>query len=137
MITSIASRPGLLGDGDVEIALLVGLHLGLADRGQARRAQEAGNRLFRRADSRALFLFLEVRLLRRHAMHGQRQAARRGERLGALVRQPGRDQPVGDHLAQVVGRARLHARRDFFGQKFEQKVGHIGRTWMTCSRGLA
>src|SRR5256884_7179461 len=27
-------------------------------------------------------------------------------------------------LAQILGRARLHARRNFLGEQFEQKVGH-------------
>jgi len=58
------------------------------------------------------------------AMHGQCKPARRRETLGALVGKPGRYQPVRDHLSQVLGRARLHARRDFLGQEFEQKVGH-------------
>ena len=35
-ITSIAGLPGLLDHRDVEVALLVGLHLGLVDRLQAR-----------------------------------------------------------------------------------------------------
>ena len=62
--------------------------------------------------------------LHRHALHRERQPARRDEGLGALVDQPGLDQPVGDELAQVLGRARLHARGDFLGEQFEQKVGH-------------
>ena len=55
-------------------------------------------------------------------------ASRRGvdEGLGALVDEPGLDQPVGDELAQILGRARLHARGDFLGEEFEQKVGHQG-----------
>ncbi len=114
----------LLGDGDVEVALLVGLHLGLSDRGQACRAQEAGDGLLRRPHFRTFTLFLQVRLLHRHAVHGQRQPARRRKGLGALVDEPGRHQPVGDHLAQVVGGARLHARGDFFGKQFEQEIGH-------------
>ena len=62
----------------------------------------------------------------RHALHGEREPARRDERLGALVGQPGLDQPVGDELLQIVGGARLHARGDFLGEEFEQKVGHGG-----------
>ena len=116
----------LLGDGDIEVALLVGLHLGLIDRGQARRAQEAGDRLFGRADLGTFALFLEVGRARRHALHGQRQTARRGEGLGALIDEARRHQPVGDHFLQVIGGARLHARRDFLGEKFEQQIGHGG-----------
>ena len=44
---------------------------------------------------------------------GERQPPRRHERLGAVIDKPGIDQPVGDSLAQIVRRARLHARRNF------------------------
>ncbi len=123
-ITSNRRPALLLGDGDVEVALLVGLHLGLIDRREPRGAEEAGDRLLRRADLRTLALLLHVRLLHRHAVHGQRQPPRRHEGPGALIDEAGGDQAVGDHLLEVVGRARLHARRDFFGEQFEQKVGH-------------
>ena len=56
------------------------------------------------------------------AGNGERQPARRDERLGALVGQPGFDQPVGDELLQVVGGARLHTRRDFLGEQLKQEV---------------
>ena len=131
------SAARLFDHRDVEIALLVGLYLGFADRLQARRLQKAGDRVLRRADARAFFLFLDVGLARRDAVHRERKPARRDERLGALVDETGLDQPVGDQLAQILGRARLHACGDFFGQKFEQQVGHIGTAWMKCSRGPA
>ena len=57
-------------------------------------------------------------------MHGKRQPPRRHERLGALVDKPGIDQPVGDELAQILRRPRLHARRNFLGEQLEQKIGH-------------
>ena len=118
-------RPArLLDHRDVEVALLVGLDLGLVDRLEPGGAQEALDRALGRADARALLLLLHVGLPDRHALHRERQPARRGEGLGALVDQPGLDQPVGDELAQILGRARLHARGDFLGEQFEQKVGH-------------
>ena len=80
----------LLDHRHVEVALLVGLHFGLVDRGQAGRLEEAGDGLRRRADARALLLFLDVGLAHRHAVHRQRQPARRGEGLGAFVDEPGR-----------------------------------------------
>ena len=116
----------LLGDGDVEVALLVGLHRRLIDRRQTGGAQKTGDRLFGRADLGAFAFFLEIGRARRHALHGQRKTARRGESLGAFVSEPGRDQPVGDHFLQVIGGARLHARRDLFGKEFKQKIGHQG-----------
>ena len=60
-------------------------------------------------------------------MHRKRQASRRRESLRTFVDEAGRDQPVGDHLAQVLGRARLHARGDLLGQELEQEVGHFGQ----------
>jgi hypothetical protein len=59
-------------------------------------------------------------------VHRKGQPPRRGEGFGALVDEPRRDQAVGDQLAQILDRARLHARGDFLGEKFEQKIGHCG-----------
>ena len=57
-------------------------------------------------------------------MHRQRQPPRRREGFCALIDQAFGDQLVGDHAAQIVRRLRLHARGDFFGKQFEQKIGH-------------
>jgi hypothetical protein len=57
-------------------------------------------------------------------VHGQRQTARRGEGLGALINETGLDQRVGDELPQVLRRLPLHAGRNLFGEQFEQEVGH-------------
>ncbi len=120
-------RPALLLDHrDVEVALLVRLHLGLLDRREPRRLEEALDRAFVRADARALALLLHVRLVRRHALHREREPPRRRECLGALIDEAGRDQLVGDELAQILGGARLHARGDFLGEQFDQEVGHGG-----------
>ena len=78
----------------------------------------------RRADARALALLLHVGLARRNALHRERQPPRRRERLGALVGEAGRDQPVGDELPQILRRPRLHARGNFLGEEFEQQIGH-------------
>ena len=118
-------RPArLLDHGHVEVALLVGLDRGLVDRLEPGGAHEALDGSRRRADARSLLLLLHVGLPDRHALHRERKPARRDEGLGALIDQPGIDEPVGDQLAQVLGRARLHACGDFLGKQFEQKVGH-------------
>ena len=114
----------LLDDRDVEIALLVGLHFGFADRLQARGFEESRDGVVRRADARTFLLLAHVGLAHRHAVHRERQPPRRHERLGAFVDKPGIDQPVGDELAQILRRPRLHARRDLFREKFEQKIRH-------------
>ena len=54
----------------------------------------------------------------------QRQTPGCGMCHRALVGQPTLDQRVGHALLQVVGRLRLHAGRDFFGEEFEEKIGH-------------
>ena len=115
----------LLDHRDIEIALLVGLHLGFIDRLQPRGFEKAGDGVVRRADPRALLLLAQIRLPRRHAVHRERQPPRRHERLGALIDQPGADQPVGHRFAQILRRPRLHARGDFLGEQFEQEVGHL------------
>ena len=100
--------------------------LACVDRLEPGGAQEALDGIVRRADARALLLLLHVGLLDRQAVHREREAPRGDEGLGALVEEPGIDQPVGDELAQILGRARLHARGDFLGEQFEQQVGHEG-----------
>ena len=135
----INRRPALLLDHrHVEVALLgILLDLGLADQRQAGRFEEAGDRAFGRADARALLLFLDVRLAHQHAVHRQREPARRREGLGAFVDEAGRHQPVGDHFLQIVGGARLHARGDFLRQKFKQEVGHYASfLWLPSQVGL-
>ena len=87
-----------------------------------------GTRGYRRADARALLFFAGVGRTGRQAGDGQRQAARRDEGLGPLIDQPGIDQRVGHGLLQILGGATLHARRDFFGEEFEEKFRHPGTT---------
>ena len=78
----------LLDHGDVELALLrVGLDLGVLDARQPRALEEALDRRLRRADARPLALLAPARLRLRQADDMQRQPARRGEGLRALVRQ--------------------------------------------------
>ena len=63
--TSSVGAAGLLDQRDIEIALLVGLDLRLADRGQAGRLQKALDRGVGRADARAATLLLQIRLAAR------------------------------------------------------------------------
>ena len=66
-------------------------------------------------------------LARGDAVHRQRQPSRRCKGLRPLIREPFSHEPVGHKLTQILGRARLHPRRDLLRQKFEQQIGHIGR----------
>ncbi len=78
----------------------------------------------RRADARALALLAQIGLRRGQAHDMQRKAPRRDEALRALIEQIALDQRVGDEALQVHRRLPLHAGGDFFGKKFEEKVGH-------------
>ena len=118
---------GLLEAGDVVVALLLVLgDLGVLDRLEARRLQEARQRLLRRADARALALLADRRRLQRHVLDHQRQPARRGVGLRLADAEPLRLQALRDQTFQVVGRARLHARRDLFGKQLEEQLSHGG-----------
>ena len=91
----VERRPArLLDHRDIKVALLVGLHLGVADRLEARGLQEPGDGIVGRADARALFLFARVGLAGRHAVNREREPPRRHERLGAVIDEPGR-RPAG------------------------------------------
>ena len=115
----------LLHDGNIEVALLgVLLDFRFIDGFQPGALEEARDRAFRRADARAFLFLAHIRLPGRNAVHGEREPARRGEGFGALIDKPRLDQTVGDELPQILRGARLHARGDFFGEKFEQKIGH-------------
>ncbi len=78
----------------------------------------------RPADARPFALFFQVGLPRGNAVHGQRQPPRRRECLGAFIDEALGHKLVGDHAAQIVRRLRLHPRGNFFGEKFEKKIGH-------------
>ena len=123
--TSGVGRPGFSITRDVELALLrIGLDLRLLDRGQPGALQEALDRRLGRADARAFALLAHVLPLHGQARDVQRQPARRRKGLGALIEEAALDQRVGDELLQVLRRAALHAGRDFFGEEFEEEIGH-------------
>ena len=114
----------LFDQRDVEIALWVALDLGFIERFEAGRFQETLHGRIGCADFRSAAFGLQIRLPRRNAVHGQRQPPRRRERLCALIDEAFGDELVGDHAAQIVRRLRLHARGDFLGEQFEQKIRH-------------
>ena len=123
-------RPSRLGDpDDVEVALLLVLDdMRAPDGVEARRLDEAGDGLLRRIDARALALLGDVRRLRRHALHHQRQPSRRRVGPGLARREPLRLQPLGDEPAQILRRPRLHPRRDLLGEQFQQQLSHWGHS---------
>ena len=118
--------PGALDDGDVELALALGvlLDLRLVEGGEARALQEALDRLVGGADAGAALLFPGVGLAGRQAGHLQRQAAGRGEAGRAFIDEAALHQRVGDELLQVRRGLGLHAGGNFFGKEFEKKIGH-------------
>ena len=78
-----------------------------------------------RADARPLAFLAHVLAL--HAgrpTHVERQPPRRREGLGALIDEAALHQRIGDQLLQILRRPPLHAGRDFFGEEFEEEIGH-------------
>jgi hypothetical protein len=106
--------------------------LGQLIAGQAGLAQEAFQRLFRGRGARALDLFLAVGRGGGQAVDDQGQAARPGVGRQGVPGQAGGLQPVGDHALQVARGALLHAGGDFFGEDFEEELGHQA-VFRSCS----
>ena len=117
------ARP--LDQRDIAVALLgVALDRGLIDGGEAGGFQEALDGGVRRADARPLALLAHVRALHGQAGDVQGQAPWRGEGARALIMEAALHQRVGDQLLQVFRGLALHARGNFLGEQFEQKIGH-------------
>ena len=113
--------PRLLDQRHIEVAPLGVLLDGrLGKRGEAGAFEEALHRGVGSADPRPFALLLEIALARRNALHGEREPPRRRERRRPLIDEPGIDQPIGDHAAQILRRLRLHAGGDFLGKQLEQ-----------------
>ena len=121
---SAVGPPFLRDHGEPELALAGVALLRLVERGEAGGLQEALHRLVGRADPRSAPFLADVGPRRRQAVDHQRQPARRGEGTRVLELQPGGLQPVAHQPLEIVGGARLHARRDLFAQKFEKQLGH-------------
>ena len=115
---------GLFDHGKPDLALFVVALFQLFKR-EARGAQEALHRSLGRGDGRALAFLAERRAFGRQPIQHQHQTARGRKRLRMAIGQTGLDQTVGDHLAQGVAGEALHARRDFFREKFDQQFGHV------------
>ena len=102
--------------GDIELALArVAADLGLGQRGQAGALQEALHRRLRRLGARPLALLDHIARAGGQPAHVEHQPPRRPIGARRLASEPGRDQAVGDQLAQVAAGLALHARRNFFG----------------------
>ncbi len=122
----LGGRPaGALDRRDVELALLgIPLDFRLVDRGEPGALEEALDRGLRRADAGPASLLAHVPALDGQPGDVEREPPRRRERRGALVDEAALHQRVGDEPAQVLRGPALHARRDFFGEEFEEEVGH-------------
>ena len=111
------SAATLFDQRDVEIAFFgVALDFRFIQRGKAGGFEKSLDRGIRTADARTPAFFFQVRL--------QRQPPRRRERFCAFVNQALGDELVGDQAAQIVRRLGLHARGDFLGKQFQQKIRH-------------
>ena len=115
---------GLFGHGEPEDALAGVALFALLQAGEAGAAQEAGDRLFGRADARAFAFFLHIRRAGGQTLDHQRQPARRGVGLRRSDLQAGCRQLCGDQALEIFGRTGLHACRNILGEQFDQKLGH-------------
>ncbi len=115
---------GLFGHGEPEDALAGVALFALLQAGEAGAAQEAGDRLFGRADAGAFALFLHVRRAGGQTFDHQRQTARGGVGLRRSDLQAGCRQLCGDQALEILGRTGLHACRNILGEQFDQKLGH-------------
>ncbi len=117
---------GALDHGDVELALLrVVFDLRLVERGEPGALQKALDGGVGGADARAAPLLAHVLAAGGQPGDVQRQPPRRREGFRALVEEAALHQGVGDELFQVLRRAALHAGGDFFGEEFEEEIGHL------------
>ncbi len=92
--------------------------------GQADLAQEAFQRLRRRAIARPLDLFADRGRFGGQAVDDQGQAARADIALDALEGQARGRQLAAHQAFEILRRRKLHAGGDFFGEQFNQQLGH-------------
>ncbi len=111
------------GHREIEVAFRVLLDLKLIF-AQARRAQEALDRGVGRVDLGAFAFFRDVGLLRGEAFDHEREPARRRERARAFVQEAAVGEAADDQAFEIARGLRLHARGDFFGEDFEEELGH-------------
>ena len=85
-------------------------------------AEEALQRLLRRADARAALLASPPVMIAARSVAVSDKAPRAVE--GARLAFQQRRDPGGEQARQVLRRARLHPRRDLLREEFEQQLGH-------------
>ena len=116
---------GLLDRRDVVSALLVVALLGLIDRGEPRRFEEAIDRGLGRIDARTLPLLPHIGRAGRQAIDHRDEAPRRGEGPDLLELEPCLAERPAKQPREILARARLHSRRDLFGEQFKQELSHF------------
>ena len=115
----------LLDRRDVVGALLVVALLGLIDRGEPRRFEEAFDRGLGRIDARTLPLLAHIG--RRDGRPSTTATSRRGvaKVLISLNSSPRLAERPAEQPREILARARLHSRRDLFGEQFKQELSHF------------
>ena len=117
-----APRP--LDPGEIDLRLLFVAHDQIGAR-KARGAQEALDRGLGGIRAGALALLDQGWRPLGHIPEHEREPARGREGGRLPIGQAARDKPVGDEPAQILARARLHPRRDLFGEELDQEFGHL------------
>jgi len=101
------------------------VNVSLRNVAQPRLLQKALDGGVRRALLRPDHVFHHVRRFHRQSLDHGNQPARPRKALDALRDEPRRAQPVHQRFHEIRLGLRLHAGRDFLGQDFEQKLGHL------------
>ena len=107
-------------DGQVQVIVALHAHLD----GGVVGAQEPLDRLVRRAGAGPALFLAAVGLTGRQPVDHQSEAARGDVAPGGLEAEPFRLQRIDRETAQIGRRAGLHARRDLFGEQFQEEFGH-------------
>ena len=95
-------------------------------------AQEAVDRLVRRADPRAFPFLADIGLPLWQTLDAESDAARGREGPDTGIFEAGLLQPVGDEPLKVGARPVLHPGRNFLGQQFQQQFRHRRRPDRRC-----
>src|SRR3974377_638818 len=115
---------GPLDERHIEVALLVGSRFGPIEGLQAGGFEKSLDRGVRRADAWTFALLAHIRRAGWQAINHHGQAAWRGEAPSCVEAKPSLLQRIAEEAREIVGSARLHARRDLFAKQLEQKLSH-------------
>lgn len=119
--------PGLLRDREPEHALAGVALPGLVQAVEPGPFQKALDGLIGGAHAGSAPFLRHFRLVLGQAVDHQGKPPRGDEAFGPREREPRRGQLLGHQAPEILGRTRLHPRRDLFREQLDQKFGHQAR----------